>query len=189
MVTDDDREFARRQASLIYENHRKRGGVGCDANHIAIQIGYEETLRRGLLTECAFAHEFGVEVNSDILDYGDGGRDFLLWLFTASGRQPFTVNVKAKSVQMSWEGLKRSGTHLRVPVSECRPRTIYVFGIYLEPTDEAEVLAWDWGLTLIRQNERRQFDGPWNYVRLFDDLRDLEELKARLVLAPVAKTG
>ena len=180
-------------ASAIYQNHVKNGPNGWDAHHIASEIGYEEALRRGLLAECDFARQFSCKVNEEILlSHGDGGVDFQLDLVTSQGVRRFTVNVKAKSVQKSWDGLRQSGTHLRVPVAECKPLTIYVFAIYLEPTDDAEVLAWDWGRTLIRQNERRQFEGgaqPWNYVRLFEDLRDLEELKRRMVVPALTRNG
>lgn len=180
MVTDDDRRFARIQASLIYQNHvAKKQGLG---GHIATEIGYEEMMRRGLLAECAWVHEFGGVINREILDHGDGGTDFPLRLFTPHGPRMITVNVKAKSVQRSWLGLVQSGTHLRVPVIECKPLTIYVFGIYLEPTDEASVLRWEWGRTLIRDNKRKVFpnsNGVVNYIRLFEGLRGLQELKER----------
>jgi hypothetical protein len=99
-----------------------------------------------------------------------------------SGRRRFPVNVKAKSVRVSWPALLRSGTHLRVPVIECKPRTIYVFGIYLERTDDAEVLAWEWGVTLIKRDERKIFPkskGGETYLLPFEKLRDLRELKER----------
>jgi hypothetical protein len=180
MATDGDRVYSRKRAQLIYENHVKNGRGGCDANHIAADIPYVETLYRGLLTECAYAHDFGAVINANILDLGDGGRDFPLDLLMPEGVRTFIVNVKSKSVRSTWEALRRSGTHLRVPVKECNPATIYVFGIYLERTDDAEVLRWDWGQTLIRANERAVFprgNGSAAYIRQFEKLRDLQELK------------
>lgn len=186
MVTDEDRAFARRQSRLIYENHVRNGGSGFYANHIAANLPYEESLRRGLLGECAFVHEFGiVGIDGGIRDKGDGGRDFRLPLRISPGTdiRYFDVDVKTKSVRRKWEGLRRYGTHLRVPVKVCSPDTIYVFAIYLERMDEAEVLRWDWGRTLMNADERDVFsnsNGEMSYVRRFEDLRDLQELKDRL---------
>ena len=176
MTTERDRVFCRELAERIYANHVRNGRKGCDANHIAKNISYRESLYRGLLTECAFGVMFGLPVNREILDHGDSGLDFSLPL--AIGR--FPVNVKCKSVQTSWIGLMKSGTHLRVPISEIRPATIYVFGIYFEMTDDAEVLRWAWGQTLIRENNRAVFengDGSQCYIKLFEELRELQELK------------
>lgn len=181
MVTDEDRGFARSQADEIYQRCVAKGwGLHCQ---IATKIGYKETMRRGLLAECSFAHEFGLPIRTDVFEYGDGGVDFPLPLLTPQGVRDFIVNVKAKSVRVSWRGLMNSGTHLRVPVVECRPLTIYVFATYLEATDDAEVLRWEWGATLIRNDERRVYpnsSGVVNYVRLFNELRDLRQLKDRM---------
>jgi hypothetical protein len=185
MVTDDDRPYCIKTAHLRHLNHIKNGR-GCDRNHIAKKIGCEESTRRGLLGECAFVHEFKlVALDGAIRDRGDGGRDFRLHLSMAAGPRWFKTDIKTKSVRKSWPGLMRSGTHLRVPVNECAPKTIYVFGIYLEPTDDAEVLRWDWGQELIKGNQREKFENgndEWCFVREYGELRELQELKDRLVV-------
>lgn len=181
-VTDEDRAFARKTARRIYHNHLARDRAGCDANHIAQNLDYEEALRRGLMAECAFSHEFGPAVGRELRDDGDGGIDFFLAFRVRRRVQRFPVNVKAKSVRFSLEGLIRSGTHLRVPVREAKPQTIYVFAVYYEKTDDADVLRWEWGRTLIERNERRIFlngDGAEAYVAPYQELRDLQELKGR----------
>jgi hypothetical protein len=183
MTNDQDREFARKQAYRIYENHRRKGGGGCDANHIATNIDYKEALRRGLLAECAYVHEFGGKIDTSISDYGDGGRDFLLPLYIDGERRTFVVNIKAKSVRVSFHGMVRVGTHLRVPVHEIKPQTIYIFAIYREQTDDAEILRWDWGQSLIDLNQRAVYENGNDrecYTKLFQDLRDLQELKDRM---------
>jgi hypothetical protein len=183
MTTDADRGFARELAAAIYRHHVENGRSGCDANHIASNISYQETLYRGILTEIAFGGIFGLSINSELLAYGDGGRDFWLRLFVDREVRNFQVNVKSKSVQISWPALRRSGTHLRVSVSEIKARTIYVFGIYLEQSDEAEALRWEWGRTLIDEGQRAVFDngnGEPCYIKLFDELRDLGELLSRM---------
>ena len=139
---------------------------------------------RGLLTELAFAARFGLKVNDNILDHGDGGFDFVLPLSTPGGTRAFPVDIKAKSVRHSWDGLRASGTHLRIPVKEIKPSTIYVFGIYLEPTDSAQVLRWDWGQAVLTYNQRASYkngSGRENFIKPFETLRDLSELLERLV--------
>jgi hypothetical protein len=183
--TDEERILSRDLAHKIYLNHLKTGGDGWDINHVATEISYEETTRRGLLGECVFSRDFSVPMNTEILDYGDSGRDFMLPLVTPCGVRGFKVNVKAKSVQVSWEALRRSGTHLRVGVKECRPETIYVFAIYNEPTDDADILRWDWGYKLIQRNERACFKnskGGYAFIKPYEELRDLDELKDRMVI-------
>lgn len=186
-VTDSDRELCRVQSQLIYENHLKHDpDFDSDGYHVSSEITYLETLRRGMLTECAFVNEFGGSVSRELNHHGDGGIDFLLDLKSDNGIRRYAVDVKTKSVRYSWEGLRRSGTHLRVLCRELRPATIYVFGIYLEPTDDAEVLAWQWGSTLRREGQLQRFknstsDENWNHVMLFEELRPLAELKARCV--------
>src|SRR5262252_1416927 len=97
MVTEEDRRFAREYAPKIAEHMRKRpyGAI----NHMATEISLEEAIRRGLLTECAYAHVFGGEPCVELLPNGDGGRDF--WIYLRVGFIPwrFKVNVKTKSVQ------------------------------------------------------------------------------------------
>jgi hypothetical protein len=103
---------------------------------------------------------------------------------TGCGAQRFPVDVKSKSVRYSFLGMKRVGTHLRVPVSQIRPLTIYVFGVYLEQWDDADVLRWEWGQTLINNNEQCVFknsNGKPTYVRRYEDCRSLDELMERLV--------
>lgn len=185
MITSENRAYAIKQARLRHLNHIKNGR-GCEINHIAKNIGCEEATRRGLLGEAAFVHEFrAAAIDGAIHDRGDGGRDFWLPFQTPKGVRRYKVDVKTKSVQKNWPALMRSGTHLRVPVSLCAPDTIYIFGIYLEPSDNAEVLAWEWGRTLIAYDERGNFEngnGEECLVRKFEKLRDLQSLKDRLVV-------
>src|SRR6516165_6514005 len=117
-VNDDDRFLALVAARAIYEHHMRVDPAGCNANHISTDIDYEETLRRGLLAECAFANEFNLKVNAELLAKGDGGRDFSLRLYANALVRSYPVDIKAKSVRSNFEGMVRVGTHLRVPVSE-----------------------------------------------------------------------
>ena len=186
MINDSDREFARTQAGLIYENHVANGIEHVERNHVSSNISYvETTLRRGILAECAFANIFGVPVSQEINHFGDAGADFRINLKTDVGVRQFAVDVKSKSVRTTWDALRKSGTHLRVLKREIRPLTVYVFGIYLERTDDASVLAWQWGSVLADKGELRLFenctrDDSWCYAMPFEDLRPLEELADRL---------
>lgn len=179
MVTDDNRVYALAQAPLIYQKMLRRGDY-----RIASKLTSVEVLRRGLLTECAFANLFHLPIRTEIFEYGDGGIDFVMRLRTRFGIEDITVNVKSKSVQRSWPGLRAAGTVLNVPVRECCEKRIYVFGIYLEPTDDAEVLKWEWGDILIRLNKQDSYKngtGIMNYTKPYDDLRELQELHDRRV--------
>lgn len=184
-VTDADRLLASESA------HRIANKPGHQAHllyHFSENISYEESLRRGILTECAWVHQFGGKVDTELRDYGDAGKDFYVVL---DGKQ-HPVNIKTKSVRVSFAGMVRVGTHLRVPVRECRPETIYVFGVYYEQTDDADVLRWEWGGVLIELNDVRNFDVDAQghraakpipaYVKVYDDLRQLRELKILLGL-------
>ena len=157
MTTDEDRAFADDLAQRIYNFNMDLDPRSVE-NHFAQDFSYVESMRRGLLGECAFSDMFGMAVDCELRAGGDGGRDFFLNLETQQGRQRFKVDVKTKSVRFSWEGLRRSGTHLRVPVKQCRPLTIYVFAIYREPTDDAEVLRWAFGQTMMKDGEVRTFE-------------------------------
>jgi hypothetical protein len=182
-VNDDDRFLALVAARAIYEHHMRVDPAGCNANHISTDIDYEETLRRGLLAECAFANEFNLKVNAELLAKGDGGRDFSLRLYANALVRSYPVDIKAKSVRSNFEGMVRVGTHLRVPVSEIHPMTIYVFAVYHELTDDADVLKWEWGRTLIHRDEKMAFErgnGSQCYVMRYEYLRDLQELKDRM---------
>ena len=163
MTTDAHRAFARQHAAAIYQHHLNvNGRAGCDANHIASTIDYQETLYRGLLAECDFAVKFRVRVNREILQHGDGGINFRLPCLTRGGVALVPINIKSKSVLYGgWDGWQRmiaKGTHLRVPVREVKPRTIYVLGVYLVGYDTATVERWTWGDTLIARNERMNFE-------------------------------
>jgi hypothetical protein len=178
LTTDADRAFARDLARRIYEFHRDHGHNM--SNHYAENLTYEESLRRSILTECAFAHEFDLPVNTELLAEGDGGQDFRL---TFDDEKQYKIDVKTKSVHTSFAGLLASGTHLRVPVRDVRPETIYVFGIYFEPTDEAHVLRWQWGNVLIDHNQQTTFkhgSGVKAYLMEYELLLRLEELKQRI---------
>ena len=179
-ISDDDRAYAAHWAERIYQFHLARGDDM--SNHFAENLTYQESLRRSLLAELAFGHKFGLQVNIRLLPDGDGGRDFVLHLRNTNGVAPYLVNVKAKTVRTSWQGLMNSGTHLRVAVKECAPLVIYVFGIYFEPTDDADVLRWDWGTSLIKNNDIRRFPNGGNtpcYVKPYEELRELDELRRR----------
>lgn len=179
MTTDEHRAFAKVQARLIKENHM-RYGTRYLKNHAAADIGYYETMRRGILTECAFSDFSGIPVSREINDAGDGGADFIMPLEVNGVMQEYKVDVKSKTVRTTWDALRRSGTHLRVQRRELQPMTIYVFGIYLLRTDEAEVLAWEWGHTLLKSGTLMLFknsntDEPC-YTLPFESLRPLSEL-------------
>jgi hypothetical protein len=162
-----DRRFALHSSDMNYDPHFGVSAIDC-----------REATYRSLLCECVFARYFGVQVDCEFRPQGDGGKDFCLMLETSRGPKCFHVNVKATTVKSNWKALQRT-THLRVPVDECRPHTIYVFGIYLLREDDADVLGWEWGQTLIAANDIRVFDKR-NFVRLFTDLRKLDELRERL---------
>jgi len=187
MTTDKHRAFAREHAAKIYQHHlEKSGGVGADANHISKEISYEESLYRGLLAECDFAVKFGIRVNRDVHEGGDDGKDFMLPLLVNGAARDFRVDVKSKSVLYGddgWAKLIISGTHLRVPVKEVKPQTIYVLATYYVGDDIAQVRCWTWGKALIERNERASFKngtGIENYLMPFEELRELQELKDRM---------
>jgi hypothetical protein len=175
MTNDDDRAFAKKQAQVIYDNHKLKH-PDFERDHIATR-GYLESTRRGLLGERAFTHRYGGNVRTDLVR-GDGGIDFILRLRGTN----YAVDVKTKTVRAkwTWEQLLTFGTaYLRVPMTKVRPLTIYIFAIYLERTDEAEVLGWCWGHELIERNEQKSFSegtGEMNLVMPFELLHDLSEL-------------
>lgn len=172
MVTDDDREFAKRHSRNIVAYRRQRG---MKSMKFAGQFSDEEVFRRGILTECAFANAFGLPMDEIVSEYGDGGYDFRLPLCSGT----VLLNVKSKSVRASFAGLIKSGTHLRVPKSQLRPGTIYVFGIYLEMGDNAQVLRWAWGRDIVNGGKTMAFDndGEDAYVRRYEECELLDVLK------------
>ena len=96
------------------------------------------------------------------------------------------MDVKSKSIrdgEEGWSKVVASGTHLRVPVREVKPRTIYVLATYYEGDDVAQVRSWTWGKSLIERNERASFKngtGAENYLMPLEELRELQELKDRM---------
>lgn len=179
IVTDEDRVFARYKAARVHELYLAE--FGGTPHQIAQTLPFEETMYRGMLAECAFAHKFGLAVNDDVLSTGDDGKDFYIDLHVDGEVRRFKVNVKATSVRRNFAGMQNT-THLKVPAREISPQTIYVYGVYYEATDDADVLRWEWGSTLIRQDERRKFENGnvINYVRPYTALRELCELADRL---------
>jgi len=173
--------MSRKLARDITENKVKKGYDF--KSHISTKISFEEQMYRALLSEYDFGEKFGLKVNEQILDYGDGGRDFEIELYVDGVKRVYWVNVKVKRVKVSWEALSQHPTHLRVPVRECKKLTIYVFATYDERTDTAVVRRWAWGDALIKHKDIRTFensDGTENYVLPFEQLRELDDLKARM---------
>jgi hypothetical protein len=180
MTTDADRALARRMAQRICDYRRQRGAG--TINHFSTNVPMEVSFYRGLLTEIAFAHEFDLPVNDTVFEYGDGGKDFLLPLLAHGITR---VNVKSKTVTKSLEALvnSREGTHLRVPRHELDPGTIYIFGVYLVPSDTAEVHRWAWGHTLLDHSNLKTFINSNNdssYTLRFQECTPLAELKAQV---------
>jgi hypothetical protein len=190
MTTDADRKFSRSCAEAIYQNYMTSPNRPYRDN---VEFGYREALYRGLLAECDFALRFGARVRGEVLNFGDGGVDFYLPFKTCGGVQCFPIDVKSKSVPYGgWDGWQRmivAGTHLRVPVREVVPGTIYVLGIYLVGDDVAFVDRWAWGSTLIRRNERMRFENgndEDSYTIPYGECRELQELKDRLATSAEA---
>ena len=150
----------------------------------AENLAKAETVRRGLLGEAAFANEFGHSVDCLLRKRGDGGRDFSLRLRTRTSIETFKVDVKTKSVRTSYTPFIADDLWLRVPATDIQPRTIYVCAMYLERTDDAEILAWDWGQSIVAYNDmRRLHSGSYAYIKPSKHCRQLQELKDRMATA------
>jgi hypothetical protein len=180
MTTDAHRQFSAYWSNEIY-NFRVAHGATFH-NHFS-RYGYKEALRRSLLGECMFGDLSGAEINTELLMYGDGGKDFILpfrnrWQVF----RPYQLDLKSKTVRTSWHGLLKSGTHLRVRTDELRRKTIYIFATYFEWCDEANVHRWHWGEALLRRNRIRVFNdvGAPCYTLEYERLRGLDELLARM---------
>lgn len=179
-VTDDDRRMALEQSKRRNNYHQERGDRD---NKMAANLDGNEVVRRGLLGECAFANRFGNKVDYTLRAGGDGGRDFTLTLRTNYGVDTFHVDVKTSSIRTVFATVENT-TWLRVACDRIKPRTIYIAAIYLERMDDAEVLKWEWGRSLIELNICRTFDNNiLSYTKPFKDCRELSELEQRMVLS------
>jgi hypothetical protein len=177
MITDEDRRFAYEQSQIRNQFHVDRGDY--DKQISTIHDG-AESHRRGILGECEFVNTFGGAVDIVLREHGDH-RDFLLMLMTNSGvAQHFNVDVKTSS----YSGIDQ---YLRVPVRDIKPKTIYVAARYNSQSDDIELLGWDWGSAIIALNCRKTFNqrGVENFVKPIEELRNLDELKERIVDRPV----
>lgn len=182
LLTDVHRKLARAFANAVAQ---QGGPSASEPYHIAKNIPFAEALYRGIFCQIAFALEFDIPLKDEVSEFGDGGVDFWLPLRTLKGVHVYQVDVKSKPVQRSREGLIRSGTHLRVPCNEIKAPVIYVNAFYHERTDDAEVSGWAWGYSLLERNEvdsfKKNSTGRPNYLMPYEELRDLQELKDRLV--------
>lgn len=178
-ATDADRAFARWKAQRVHALYLAE--VGGTPLQIAQNIGFEETCYRGVLAECVFGRKFGVRVNTDVLSLYDGGVDFLMELSVFGVKRSTVVNIKATSVRVNFAGMAGT-THLKVPVQWIKPDTVYVYGVYLEWCDDADVLRWAFGHELIERNERELFENGnrVNFIKPYSELRPIEELRDRM---------
>ena len=162
-MRDDEiaREAVRRQAShegqascIAYEHLRPRG----DGNLL------------GLRGEEAFGERFGLPVDLSHRITGDGGRDFVIDLYTDSGVvETFVVDCKAAMHPKD----------LVVEKKRCKPKTIYVLCKYWQDEDRCTLIGWQWGVVLMRSTPKDYGYGVINYWWPRGELRNLSEIAQR----------
>lgn len=180
-VTDDDRSYCIERATVALA-----GARWLQEFRYAEDISDFEALRRGFMCECAFANALHLPRPPIVLNpRGDHGTDFLLWLMTKGGAARKVLNVKAKTVRKSWPALRDYGTTLNVPERYMTGSTIYVFGIYLLPTDDADVLTYATGDEILAENAVEIFTRTRGIVRThtlpFDKTHQLQGLQNRML--------
>ena len=167
-VTPEQRQRAHDIAASRDELHNKLG-------HQRVTLGRhgKNSHYIGLLGEFATYNvlEKCTEVDLTFRKYGDGGVD--LTLFRAG---------KAWKVDVKTSSYTGPGPLLKVPVKKIERHTIYVAAIYYEEAEDAYPQGWEWGQTLIQNNDRRSFGKStegielWNYVMPYGKCRPMNDL-------------
>jgi len=125
----------------------------------------------GIAGEEAFAALWGQPRNRERLPEGDGGIDFIVWLFVPGpgGDRRFTLDVKTARIPK----------HLFVEVGHVTC-DLYVQASYDDATETATLIGWEWGRNVLKVAPRPiGNNGVINHAIPARDLRPMSELLAR----------
>jgi hypothetical protein len=138
------------EAQLRHERH-----VG-HPTHRPLSINYELV---GLRGEEAFAKLFGCHVDLTPRPGGDKGKDATI---TVS----FNVDIKTA----------RKPGNLIVEEGKVKLNTIYILAGYVEQSDTAVLIGWQWGSVLLKSPKRDFGYGVINHYIPREQLRSIESL-------------
>ena len=160
-ITAEQRHTANRVATEWHTRHKAdQHSRGWTPNKLTSQ----QIHRIGFLGEFAYFNRYGgAEVDLTYRPGGDQGADNVL------GIHP--VDVKT----LTFRG---PGACLLVPVNRMNRSAIYVAASYMHEADDIELVGWEWGWRLVKENRIRTFPphNTHNYTKLFTKLTPMTEL-------------
>jgi hypothetical protein len=124
----------------------------------------------GLRGEEAFALAFDRPLDLSARPGGDGGRDLSIAI-TAGATNRLDGRLYAVDCKTALHP-----KDLIVEASRCQPETLYVLCRYLEESDRAELLGWQWGGVLLRSEPKDYGYGVLNHWCPAGELRSIAEL-------------
>ncbi len=131
----------------------------------------KNTTAIGIVGEQYFSKTFNICADLSFKSEGDGGKDFKIGLVIGDGIEKIPVDVKTSS----------RGDTLLVEKGTVNPKTIYVLIHYDRNIKECSIVGWQWGLYILRQEPKRWPLQVINHAVDKNDLRNIDELMARLI--------
>tara|TARA_R110002167_G_scaffold88428_1_gene238518 strand:- start:523 stop:1008 length:486 start_codon:yes stop_codon:yes gene_type:complete len=131
----------------------------------------DNTTEIGILGEQYFAEQFNVCADLSFKPRGDGGKDFSLPLLVKGEIENIAIDVKTSTI----------GSSLLVEQGLVKKKCIYVLVHCNKDTKKCGIVGWTWGAVLLAKEPRKWPRHIVNHVLSRKELRDITEIKTRLI--------
>ena len=131
----------------------------------------DNTTEIGILGEQYFAEQFNVCADLSFKPRGDGGKDFSLPLLVKGEIEDIAIDVKTSTI----------GSSLLVEQGLVKKKCIYVLVHCNKDTKKCGIVGWTWGAVLLAKEPRKWPRHIVNHVLSRKELRDITEIKTRLI--------
>lgn len=131
----------------------------------------DNTTEIGILGEQYFAEQFNVCADLSFKPRGDGGKDFSLPLLVKGEIENIAIDVKTSTI----------GSSLLVEQGLVKKKCIYVLVHCNKDTKKCGIVGWTWGAVLLTKEPRKWPRHIVNHVLSRKELRDITEIKTRLI--------
>mgnify|MGYP003626887107 FL=1 len=131
----------------------------------------DNTTEIGILGEQYFAEQFNVCADLSFKPRGDGGKDFSLPLLVKGEIENIAIDVKTSTI----------GSSLLVEQGLVKKKCIYVLVHCNKDTKKCGIVGWTWGAVLLAKEPRKWPRHIVNHVLSKKELRDITEIKTRLI--------
>ena len=131
----------------------------------------DNTTEIGILGEQYFAEQFNMCADLSFKPRGDGGKDFSLPLLVKGEIEDIAIDVKTSTI----------GSSLLVEQGLVKKKCIYVLVHCNKDTKKCGIVGWTWGAVLLTKEPRKWPRHIVNHVLSRKELRDITEIKTRLI--------